>query len=60
LLAEGREAAAKRVGDAQAWHMVRTRPRGIIDDVPVEDQPALPERLPNGRRPLWKRMFGNA
>jgi protein-tyrosine phosphatase len=60
LLAEGREAAAKRVGEAEAWHMVRTRPQGIIDDIPVEDMPGLPERLPNARRPLWKRLFRNA
>jgi len=60
LLAEGREAAAKRVGEEEAWHMVRTRPQGIIDDQPVESLPPLPERPANVSRPLWKRLFGNA
>ena len=60
LLAEGREAAAKRLGEAEAWHLVRTRPQGIIDDVPVEELPPLPERKTTDRRPLWKRLLGNA
>jgi protein-tyrosine phosphatase len=61
LLAEGREAAAKRVGEEESWHLVRTRPRGILDDAPPETLPALPERSPApARRPLWQRLFGNA
>ena len=61
LLAEGRDAAAARVGDAEAVHMVETRPRGILGDVPPHNLPPLPEQ-PNGpvRRPLWRRWFGNA
>jgi protein-tyrosine phosphatase len=60
LLAEGREAAAKRVGEAESWHLVRTRPQGIIDNAPVDSLPPLPERQANAARPLWKRLFGNA
>ena len=33
LLAEGREAAARRVGEAEATQMVCSRPRGIVDNV---------------------------
>ena len=61
LLAEGRDAAATRVGEEEAWHMVRTRPRGIIDDTPADALPALPDRGPApSKRPLWQRLFGNA
>ncbi len=59
LLAEGRAAAARRVGEEEAWHMVRTRPRGILDNTPVDALPALPEKGP-APRPLWKRLFGHA
>ena len=31
-LAEGRQAAAARLGEAEATHMVETRPRAILDD----------------------------
>jgi protein-tyrosine phosphatase len=61
LLAEGRDAAAARVGDAEAWHLVRTRPQGILDDTPVDELPLLPERVVAQTRPsLWNRLFGNA
>lgn len=61
LLAEGRDAAAARLGEAEAWHMVRTRPRGIIDNSPVDRLPALPERSKGSNTaPLWQRWFGNA
>ena len=59
LLAEGRDAAARRVGDEEAWHMVSTRPRGILNDSFPESLPSLPER-PASPRPLWKRLFSNA
>ena len=39
ILGKGRELAAKRVGDQEAEHLVRTRPMGII-------QNALPASLP--------------
>jgi protein-tyrosine phosphatase len=60
LLAEGRDAAAKRVGDEEAGHLVRTRPQGIVDDISGDQLPPLPERLPNGERPFWKRLFSHA
>lgn len=41
LLAEGREAAAKRVGEQEATHMVCTRPQGIIDNSEPGRLPAL-------------------
>lgn len=41
-LAEGREAAARRVGEAEATHLVVTRPQGIVDDVAPADLPPLP------------------
>jgi protein-tyrosine phosphatase len=34
-LSEGRELAAKRVGDEEAWHLVVGRPRGVIANEPV-------------------------
>lgn len=58
LLGEGRDAAARRVGEEEAWHLVRTRPRGILDDVPAESLPSLPGHSPGkGVRGFWKRMF---
>ncbi|MFT3807397.1 tyrosine-protein phosphatase [Arenimonas sp.] len=60
-LAEGREAAAVRVGEAESWHMVRTRPQGILDDLAPERLPPLPERPVSAtRRTLWHRWFGAA
>jgi protein-tyrosine phosphatase len=38
-LREGRELAAKRVGEVEAWHLVVTRPRGVLLN-------ALPTQLP--------------
>ncbi len=39
LLAEGREAAAKLVGDEEAMHLVSTRPAGIVADLPADQLP---------------------
>lgn len=39
LLAEARSAVADRIGEEEAWHLVVTRPQGIVDD-------AAPETLP--------------
>lgn len=62
LLAEARDAAAKRLGDAEAVHLVSTRPRGILDNASPD---ALP-RLPDGKMVpaksaggLWKRLFAD-
>ena len=62
LLAEGREAAAARVGAEEAMHMVLTRPQGILDDLPPGQLPPLPERpRASDRRPgFWQRLFGTA
>ena len=60
LLAEARDAAAVLVGADEAGHMVLTRPRGVVDDVPRRQLPpaavravsrlqADPERPANGR-----------
>lgn len=62
LLAEGRDAAAKRVGAEEANHMVNTRPQGILDDLAPAQLPPLPARpLAQPSRPgLWARLFGTA
>jgi protein-tyrosine phosphatase len=61
LLAEARDSAAARLGETEAWNLVRVRPRGIIDNSLVERLPALPERNTAMARPsLWKRLFRNA
>lgn len=39
ILSAGRDLAAKFVGDAEAWHLVETRPRGVLENV-------MPSRLP--------------
>jgi protein-tyrosine phosphatase len=58
LLAEARDAAAKRLGEVEAWNLVRVRPRGIIDNSFAERLPALPERaVAAGQPSLWKRLF---
>lgn len=58
LLAEGRDAAARIVGEEEAWHMVTTRPAGILDDVLPGRMPPLPERQ-RSRKPrnLFSRLF---
>src|SRR4029079_17858109 len=38
-LSRGREFASKRVGDIEAEHLVVTRPRGILSDVPPSELP---------------------
>jgi len=64
LLAEGRDAAAKRLGDEEAMSLVETRPRGILDDVAPGDLPAMPRSLgdyPAARsagKGFFSRLFG--
>jgi protein-tyrosine phosphatase len=60
LLAEGREAAARRVGEAEAWNMVRTRPQGILDNVAPAQLPPLPApaAVPSRERGFLQRLFG--
>lgn len=61
LLAEGREAAARRLGAEEAGHLVLTRPRGILDDAAPGHLPPLPARsAPPPKKPgLWQRLFGS-
>jgi protein-tyrosine phosphatase len=42
LLAEGRAAAERLVGLEESWHLVRTRPAGILDNLAPSALPALP------------------
>lgn len=57
LLAEGRDAAAARVGDDEALHLVVSRPRGIVDDLPPDRLPPLPAGRASSPapRPFWQR-----
>lgn len=43
LLAEGREAAEYWVGAEESWHLVETRPQGIVDNRDPAQLPALPD-----------------
>lgn len=45
-LGRGRELAARRLGEEEAWHLVSTRPRGVIENVPPSHLP-LPLRRNN-------------
>lgn len=60
LLAEGREAAARWVGAAEATHLVETRPLGILQNLAPDAMP------PRGKAPapraarLWQRLFRRA
>ena len=59
-LAEGRDAAARRVGDDEALHLVVTRPQAIVDDrVPDSVPPPVrPTGVGNGRRGWLKTLLG--
>lgn len=60
LLAEGRQAAARWVGEAEAGRLVEDRPRAILMDIPASEVPAPP---PKNNRPRSKgflsRLFGS-
>ena len=59
ILSQGRDAAAKRVGDSEAIHMVATRPQGIVEDVAPDKLPPLPQvAAPQKGGGFWKRLFG--
>lgn len=61
LLAEGREAAARLVGEDEAAHLVVTRPAGMVANVAPDQLPALPRRQTPERRPgFWQRVRGVA
>jgi len=58
LLAEGREGAAKRLGEEEAQNLVMTRTAGILADRPPETLPQLPERArPAKAGSFLKRLF---
>jgi protein-tyrosine phosphatase len=59
LLAEARDAAAKRVGEKEATELVLTRPRGVIDDVdPAQlSVPMKTERTMSHSSSLWRRVL---
>lgn len=59
ILSQGRDAAAKRVGDAEAIHLVSTRPQGIVDDIAPDKLPRLPQPARAARAGgFWKRLIG--
>jgi protein-tyrosine phosphatase len=61
ILSEGRNAAALRVGDEEATHLVLTRPKGIVDDLPPEALPPPPPSATQSKKPaggFWKRLIG--
>ena len=62
LLAEGREAAARRVGEQEATHMVVTRPQGIVDNRDPGDLPhrSVQPAQPTAAAPFWRRVFRQA
>jgi protein-tyrosine phosphatase len=51
LLAEGREAAERFVETEESWHLVRTRPAGILENLVPSAMPALPGRPVQDRSP---------
>jgi protein-tyrosine phosphatase len=61
-LAEARDAAARRLGEEEATHLVSTRPQGILDNLPPSQLPAPP--VPASAGPaqggFWQRLFGTA
>jgi len=57
LLAEARDAAARRVGETEATHLVLTRPQGIVDDAAPDALPALPAATPRqAPTRFWDRL----
>ncbi|MGY6518914.1 MAG: tyrosine-protein phosphatase [Lysobacteraceae bacterium] len=60
LLAEAREACARRLGEAEAGHLVLDRPQGILDNRAPSELPGLPERARPVQRGWLQRLFGTA
>ena len=61
LLAEGRDAAANRVGEQEATHMVVTRPQGIVDNLEPGELPGLVQKNSQViQAPFWRRLLGQA
>ncbi len=60
LLAEGREAAARLVGEEEARQLVCTRPQAVLDDLPpTQIHPPTGASLPpeEPKKPWFKRWF---
>lgn len=62
LLAEGRAAAAARVGELEAAHLVLTRPQGIVDNALPRSLPAIsvPSEPVVDGSPFWRRLLRRA
>ena len=61
LLAEGRDAAANRVGEQEATHMVVTRPQGIVDNLEPGELPGLVQKNSQViQASFWRRLLGQA
>ena len=58
-LAEAREAAAKRLGEQEATHLVMTRPQGVLNDVSPATLPAPVQRPREDSPSGWRRIFGH-
>lgn len=59
LLAEGREAAARLVGEEEAWHLVQTRPGLIVENASPVTLSSLPAPSGPRKRPgFWGRLLG--
>lgn len=59
LLAEARDAAAKRLGEQEAQHLVLTRPQGILDNAPPGSLPPLPNpvRTVSDKKGFWRTLI---
>lgn len=60
LLAEGREAAARWVGTAEATHLVETRPLGILRNLAPDAMPPRAGARAARHTSLWRRLFRRA
>lgn len=58
LLAEGRDLAARWLGDEEAERLVAGRPAGIVADLPAAEQPPPPGLAPARSGSIWQRLFG--
>jgi len=59
LLGEARDAAAAWLGEEEATHLVETRPRGMLDDLPPGDLPPLPDAVAtDAGGGFLQRLFG--
>ena len=60
FLAEARDAAAKRLGEQEAEHLVVTRPQGILDNASPSSLPSLPNpvRTVSDKKGFWRNILG--